>query len=74
VKARTQASNQIKAFLVDADDELRAQLCPLRKRRFGRAGATLEPADGLRRALAALGRRWLALDAEARELEAQITA
>ena len=74
VKARTQASNQIKAFLVEADDELRARLGGLRKARFGRACAALEPADGLRRALAALGRRWLALDAEARELEAQITA
>jgi transposase len=74
VKARTQASNQIKAFLVEADDELRAQLHGLRKARFGRPCAALEPADGLRRALAALGRRWLALDTEARELEAQITA
>jgi transposase len=46
----------------------------LRKRSFGRACAALEPGDGLRRALAALGRRWLALDTEARELEAQITA
>jgi transposase len=73
VKARTQASNQIKAFLVEADDDLRARLHGLRKRRFGRACAALEPADGLRRALAALGRRWLALDTEARELEAQIT-
>ena len=54
VKARTQASNQIKAFLVEADDELRAQLHGLRKARFGRACAALEPADGLRRALAAL--------------------
>ena len=74
VKARTQASNQIKAFLVEAGDELRARLHGLRKARFGRACAALEPADGLRRALAALGRRWLALDTEARELEAQITA
>jgi len=74
VKARTQAANQIKAFLIDADDELRASLHGLRKARFGRACAALEPADGLRRALAALGRRWLALNAEARELEAQIAA
>jgi hypothetical protein len=42
--------------------------------RFGRACAALEPADSLRRTLATLGRRWLALDTEARELEAQITA
>ncbi len=48
VKARTQASNQIKAFLLDADDELRARLHGLRKGRFGRACAALEPADGLR--------------------------
>ena len=74
VKARTQACNQIKAFLLDGDDALRARLHGLRKRRFGRACATLEPADGLRRALAVLGRRWLALDAEARELERQIAA
>ena len=74
VKARTQAANQIKAFLIDADDELRARLHGLRKARFGRACAALEPAGGLRRALATLGRRWLTLDAEARELEAQITA
>ena len=74
VKARTQASNQIKAFLVEGDDELRARLGGLRKARSGRACAALEPADGLRRALAAIGRRRLALDAEARELEAQITA
>jgi transposase len=74
VKARTQASNQIKAFLIDAGDALRASLHGLRKRRFGRACAALEPDDGLRRALAALGRRWLALDTEARELEKQIAA
>ncbi|HEY1000570.1 MAG TPA: transposase [Streptosporangiaceae bacterium] len=55
VKARTQASNQVKAFLVDADDELRGELHGLRKTRFGRACAALEPADALRRALAAPG-------------------
>jgi transposase len=53
VKARTQASNQIKAFLLDADDALQARLHGLRKRRFGRACAALEPDDGLRRAVAA---------------------
>ena len=74
VKARTQASNQIKAFLLEADDELRARLRGLRKAPFGRACAALEPADGLRRAIATLGRRWLALNTEARELEAQIIA
>ena len=73
VKARTQASNQIKAFLLDADDELRNRLRALRKARFARACAALDPADGLNRALASLGRRWLTLDQEARELEKQIT-
>jgi transposase len=74
VKARTQAGSQIKSFLVEGDDELRANIRPLRKRRFGRACAALEPADGLRRTLATLGRRWLALDTEARDLEKQIAA
>jgi transposase len=74
VKARTQASNQIKAFLLDADDELRARLRLLRKARFARACAALDPGDGLNRALASLGRRWLALEQEARELEKQIIA
>lgn len=74
VKARTQASNQIKAFLLDADDELRNRLRSLPRSRFARACAALDPGDGLNRALASLGRRWLALDAEARELEKQIIA
>ena len=74
VKARTQASNQIKAFLLDADDELRARLRLLHKARFARACAALDPGDGLNRALASLGRRWLALEQEARELEKQIIA
>ena len=72
VKARTQASNQMKAFLLDAGDGLRNRLRALRKARFARACAALDPADGLNRALASLGRRWLALDQEARELEKQI--
>ncbi len=74
VKARTQASNQIKTFLLDADDDLRQRLGRLRKVTFGRACAALEPSDPLRRAIASLGRRWLALNDEARALERQITA
>src|SRR5215472_10443735 len=74
VKARTQASNQIKTFLLDADDELRQQLGRLRKASFGRACAGLEPADPVRRAIASLGRRWLALNDEARDLERQLIA
>lgn len=74
VKARTQASNQMKAFLVEADDQLRVRLRPLGKARFAKACAALEPRDGLHRALAVLGRRWLALNTEIRALETQITA
>ncbi len=72
VKARTQASNQIKAFLLDADDDVRARLRPLRKTAFGRACAALEPDTAVHRAIATLGRRWLTLNAEARELEKQM--
>jgi transposase len=74
VKARTQASNQIKTFLLDADDDLRQQLARLRKVTFGRACAGLEPTDPVRRAIGSLGRRRLALNDEARALERQITA
>jgi len=74
VKARTQASNQIKAFLLDAGDEVRARLRPLRKAAFGRACAALEPDNAVHRAIATLGRRWLALNTEARELEKQMIA
>jgi transposase len=74
VKARTQASNQIKTFLLDADDDLRQQLGRLRKVTFGRACAGLAPSDPVRRAIASLGRRWLALNTEAREQEKQMIA
>lgn len=72
VKARTQASNQIKAFLLDAEDEVRARLRPLRKKAFGQACAGLEPDTAVHRAIATLGRRWLTLNGEARELEKQM--
>jgi len=74
VKARTQASNQIKAFLLDAGDEVGARLRPLRKAAFGRACAALEPDNAVHRAIATLGRRCLALNTEARELEKQMIA
>jgi hypothetical protein len=70
VKARTQGRQPDQGLPPRADDELRASIRP----RFGRACAALEPADSLRRTLATLGRRWLVLDTEARELQAQITA
>jgi transposase len=74
VKARTQASSQIKAFLLDAGDELRARLRSLPRARFARACAALDPGDGLNRALASPGRRWLALDSEARDSALWIVA
>jgi transposase len=58
----------------EGDGQLRAPLRPLRKARFARACAALEPTDALPRTLAVLGRRQLALNTEARQLEAQITA
>ena len=51
-------------FLLDADDELRHRLGRLRKASFGRACAGLEEADPVRRAIASLGRRWVALNDE----------
>lgn len=74
VKPRTLASNQIKTFLLDADNELRQQLGRLHKVTFVRACAGLAPSDPVRRAIASLGRRWLTLNTEARDLEKQIMA
>jgi transposase len=53
IKARTQASNQIRALLVDGDDELRGRLRPLRKAHLARACAQLAPRRGC-------GWRWAA--------------
>ena len=72
IKARTQATNQIRALLVDGDDELRGRLRPLRKAHLARACAQLAPAAGLRLALGSLGRRWLALNDEISGLDAAI--
>jgi transposase len=73
IKARTQATNQLRALLVDGDDELRGRLRPLRKAHLARACAQLAPEAGLRLALGSLGRRWLALDEEITGLDAAIT-
>ena len=72
IKARTQATNQIRALLVDGDDELRGRLRPLGKAHLARACAQLAPAAGLRLALGSLGRRWLALNDEISGLDAAI--
>jgi transposase len=73
VKGKTLASNQIKALLLDVDDELRGTLSALRKEHFARACAGLDPTDGTRVAIRTLGQRWLGLDKEARELHGHIT-
>jgi transposase len=73
IKARTQATNQLRALLVDGDDELRGQLHGLQKGQLARACAQLVPAAGLRLALGSLGRRWLVLNQEITDLDAAIT-
>ena len=73
ITARTQATNQLRALLVDGDDQLRGQLRPLRKAHLAGACAQLVPSAGLQLALASLGRRWLALDQEITSLDAAIT-
>jgi transposase len=47
IKARTQATNQLRALLVDGDDELRRRLRGLRKAHLAHACARLGPAAGL---------------------------
>ncbi|HEX6676593.1 MAG TPA: IS110 family transposase [Actinomycetes bacterium] len=73
IKARTQATNQLRALLVDGDDELRGRLRPLRKAHLARACAQLAPTAGLQLAMGSLGRRWLALNDEITGLDAAIT-
>jgi len=73
IKARTQATNQIRALLVDGDDELRGRLRRLGKAHLARACVQLAPTAGLQLALASLGHRWLALDQEISRLDVAIT-
>lgn len=83
IRARTQAANQVRALLVSAPEALRAALHPLalkrciarcsRLRRRPDASRT-DPLEATKRALRVLARRWLALAAEAAELDAEIAA
>jgi transposase len=73
IKARTQATNQLRALLLDGDDELRGRLRPLRKAHLARACTQLAPTAGLHLAPGSLGRRWLALNDEIADLDAAIT-
>jgi transposase len=72
VKARTQASNQLKALLVTCDDAVRSRLEGRRDSELARCCSRLRPTDGTKMALRSLGRRWLHLDVEARALEAEV--
>jgi len=72
VKARTQATNQIRALLVGCADDLRGRLGELPGRALARGCARLRSCEGTRCALRSLGRRWLNLDREAGNLEEEI--
>ena len=71
VKARSQAMITLKATLVTASDELRAELEPLADSRlisacscFGMDGDAVEAEGAMRYTLGVLSRRWLNLDEE----------
>jgi transposase len=79
VKAKTAALLNMRDMVITAPDELRAALAGLRAKPLVLACAGWEPApclstptEAVVAALASLARRWLALDAEARSLDAQI--
>lgn len=74
VKATTTASNQIKALLVGADQELRDAMTVQSLLELATRVSHLAPIDGQRLALASLGRRWLQLHAEVLELDTMIRA
>lgn len=81
LKARTQATNALRALLVTAPPQLREQLQGLSKTRLPRAAAALDPGPGhltspktaTMLALRTLGQRHAALTAEITTLETQIT-
>ena len=77
--SRTRVANQIRDLVVTAPDGLRAELGALdsaeraeRVARFRISGDPAEPLEGLRIALRALGRRYMALSEEMVALEATI--
>lgn len=78
MKARTQAMNALKSQLIFADEHLRDAADGLRGAKLARHLAALRPRgmttvpDANRVALRSIARRWLALDAEATELQAMI--
>lgn len=72
VKATTSASNQIKALLVGADQQLREAMKVKSLLQLATRAGGLDPVDGQRAALASLGRRWLHLHQEIIELDTMI--
>jgi transposase len=72
VKARTQASNQLKSLLVHVDDDLRERLSHRRMLRLAERTARIHATSGTKRALRSLARRWLALKEEIDDLEREI--
>lgn len=72
VKATTTASNQIKALLVTAPQELRDQLRVTSLLRLAERCAALTAGGGLQTALSSLGRRWLHLHDEVLALDRSI--
>ena len=72
VKATTTASNQIKALLVGAEQEMRDQMRVKSPLQLTIRCSQLAPSSGLQAALASLGRRWLQLHQEIVELDVLI--
>lgn len=73
IKARTQATNQLRALIHEQHDVLRGHLDQRRPAHRAQACAALLPTSGTHLALRALGRRRLLLDKEIGELEQHIT-
>lgn len=74
VKATTTASNQIKAILVGADQDLRERILVKSLLELATRCSQLAPIDGQHAALASLGRRWLQIHQEVLELDTMIRA
>lgn len=74
VKARSQATNQLKALLVDCDDRLRARLVHRRTHEMVARCSRLHATTGRKTAMRSLARRWQTLDAEIGELDTGIAA
>lgn len=78
VKAKTQAANQVRDLVVTAPDDIRSELRDLRTpARMAhcarwRPGDALDTRSATRVAIRQLAQRWLALDTEAKQLQAQM--